>query len=36
LNLAIKERFDAEGISFASPTRTIYVKQEAEQQAGKK
>lgn len=28
LNLAIKERFDSEGISFAFPTRTLYVKQE--------
>jgi len=26
LNLAIKERFDAEGIEFAFPTRTLYVK----------
>ena len=30
LNLAIKERFDAAGINFAFPTRTVYVKQEAE------
>lgn len=29
LNLAIKERFDAEGIDFAFPTQTVYVKQEA-------
>jgi len=29
LNLAIKERFDAEGISFAFPTRTLYVKQDS-------
>jgi len=28
MNLAIKERFDAEKIEFAFPTRTIYVKQE--------
>ncbi len=28
LNLAIKERFDAEGICFAFPTQTVYVKQE--------
>jgi MscS family membrane protein len=28
LNLAVKERFDAEGISFAFPTQTVYVKQE--------
>ncbi len=28
LNLTIKERFDAEGISFAFPTQTLYVKQE--------
>jgi MscS family membrane protein len=28
LNLAIKQRFDAEGIGFAFPTQTIYVKQE--------
>jgi MscS family membrane protein len=30
LNLRIKERFDAEGISFAFPTRTLYVKQDSE------
>jgi MscS family membrane protein len=28
LNLAIKQRFDAEGIGFAFPTQTLYVKQE--------
>jgi MscS family membrane protein len=28
LNLAIKQRFDAEGISFAFPTQTLYVKPE--------
>jgi MscS family membrane protein len=30
LNLAIKQRFDAEGISFAFPTRTLYVKQDSD------
>jgi MscS family membrane protein len=30
LNLTIKERFDAEGISFAFPTRTLYVKQDSD------
>ena len=30
LNLKIKERFDAEGISFAFPTQTLYVKQDSE------
>lgn len=29
LNLKIKERFDAEGISFAFPTQTIHLKQDA-------
>jgi len=29
LNLAIKQRFDAEGIEFAFPTQTIYLKQDA-------
>jgi len=29
LNLAIKTRFDAEGISFAFPTQTIYMKQDS-------
>lgn len=32
LNLAVKERFDAEGISFAFPTQTLYVKQDSEWQ----
>jgi len=27
LNLTVKERFDAEGISFAFPTQTLYLKQ---------
>ncbi|MBC8094659.1 MAG: mechanosensitive ion channel [Akkermansiaceae bacterium] len=30
MNLAIKERFDAEGINFAFPSRTLYVKQDSE------
>ena len=30
LNLQIKERFDTEGLSFAFPTQTVYVKQEGE------
>ena len=30
LNLQIKERFDAEGISFAFPTQTLYVKQDSD------
>lgn len=30
LNLKIKERFDAEGISFAFPTQTLYVRQDSE------
>ena len=34
LNLKIKERFDAEGISFAFPTRTLYVKQDSEWRLG--
>lgn len=29
LNFTIKERFDAEGIEFAFPTRTLYLRQEA-------
>lgn len=29
LNLAIKERFDAEGLSFAFPTQTLYLREEA-------
>jgi MscS family membrane protein len=30
LNLAVKQRFDAEGIEFAFPTQTLYVKQDAD------
>jgi len=30
MNLALKERFDKEGISFAFPTQTLYVKQDSE------
>lgn len=30
LNLALKKRFDAEGISFAFPTQTVYLKQDSE------
>ncbi len=30
MNLAIKTRFDAEGISFAFPSQTLYVKQDSE------
>jgi MscS family membrane protein len=30
LNLAVKRRFDAEGIEFAFPTQTLYVKQDAD------
>ena len=30
MNLALKERFDKEGINFAFPTQTVYVKQGAE------
>jgi MscS family membrane protein len=29
MNLAIKERFDAEGIGFAFPSRTVYLKQDS-------
>ena len=29
INLAIKERFDAEGISFAFPSQTVYLKQDS-------
>jgi MscS family membrane protein len=32
LNLKIKERFDAEGIAFAFPTQTVYLKQESQAQ----
>jgi MscS family membrane protein len=34
MNLAIKERFDAEGINFAFPTRTLYVKQDSAWRVG--
>jgi len=34
LNLRIKEQFDAEGISFAFPTQTIYMKQDSEWKLG--
>ncbi|MFN7141455.1 MAG: mechanosensitive ion channel family protein, partial [Limisphaerales bacterium] len=30
LNLKVKERFDAEGINFAFPTRTLYLKQDSD------
>lgn len=30
LNLEIKERFDAEGLNFAFPSRTVYLKQDSE------
>jgi small-conductance mechanosensitive channel len=30
LNLKVKERFDAEGINFAFPSQTLYVKQDSE------
>jgi MscS family membrane protein len=30
MNLALKERFDTEGISFAFPTQTVYMKQDSE------
>jgi MscS family membrane protein len=30
LNLKIKERFDSEGISFAFPTQTVYMKQDSD------
>ena len=30
LNLKLKERFDAEGISFAFPSQTVYLKQDSE------
>jgi MscS family membrane protein len=36
LNLVVKERFDAEGISFAFPSRTLYVKQDSEWRLGGK
>jgi hypothetical protein len=34
LNLVIKERFDAERISFAFPTQTLHVKQDSEWRLG--
>lgn len=34
LNLEIKRRFDAEGINFAFPTQTIYLKQDSEWKLG--
>lgn len=34
MNLALKERFDAEGINFAFPTQTLYVKQDSEWRVG--
>jgi MscS family membrane protein len=34
MNLSLKERFDAEGISFAFPTQTLYVKQDSEWRLG--
>lgn len=34
MNLALKERFDAEGISFAFPTQTLYVKQDSDWRLG--
>jgi MscS family membrane protein len=33
MNLAIKQRFDAEGLSFAFPTQTVHVKQDSEGRA---
>jgi MscS family membrane protein len=36
LNLKIKERFDAEKISFAFPSRTLYVKQDSDWQIARK
>jgi small-conductance mechanosensitive channel len=30
LNLKIKKRFDSEGISFAFPSQTVYVRQDSE------
>ncbi|MEJ0088334.1 MAG: mechanosensitive ion channel family protein [Limisphaerales bacterium] len=34
LNLKVKERFDAEGISFAFPSRTVYLKQDLKPEPG--
>ena len=36
LNLRIKERFDAEGISFAFPSQTLYLKQDSGPKLGPK
>ena len=36
MNLKLKERFDAEGINFAFPTQTLYLKQDPAQHAGAK
>ena len=36
INLAIKERFDAERISFAFPTQTVYLKQDSNWQLTQK
>jgi len=30
MNLTVKERFDKEGINFAFPSQTLYVKQDSE------
>ena len=30
MNLAVKERFDQEGISFAFPSQTVYLKQDSD------
>jgi MscS family membrane protein len=34
MNLSLKERFDAEGINFAFPTQTLYVKQDSDWRLG--
>jgi MscS family membrane protein len=34
MNLALKERFDTEGISFAFPSQTVYLKQDSEWAVG--
>jgi len=36
LNLKVKERFDAEKIEFAFPTRTIYLKQDSQEPVSEK
>jgi len=36
MNLKLKERFDAEGIRFAFPTKTLYVKQDSDWRLGQK